>query len=288
MRLIKLFLFLLILGPSCWAQVNIQNYTPSILLDRGEFEIKSFQNLYTQTKSFGNSAFEKVKIPSGRQTYFTSINQVTFGLNDRINFGWDVWIKNVNYADPNLNPRTGISATGPRIKVNPFKNLGRFSIQSSFLLPIASDLEAPLVDQGGPFPFLEFDRNLWLTQLFYDLPLNDQFQLFFQQAFWYSLVKRSFRQNNFWQTQSSVFLSYFPSNRWTLYGMTEYFPTHYDDQEQKFKAFNKYFVQSGLGAKYQLILNTLELELLYTNFWAGSTAEGAGHTFNLGIRYIHQ
>ena len=52
------------------------------------------------------------------------------------------------------------------------------------------------------------------------------------------------------------------------------------------EAFFAYFVQSGLGGKYQLIPGLMELELLYTNFWAGSEGEGAGQTYNLGIRFI--
>jgi hypothetical protein len=70
--------------------------------------------------------------------------------------------------------------------------------------------------------------------------------------------------------------------------MVEYFPTHYNDQGQSFEAFNNYFVQSGLGAKYQLMPQFVELELLYTSFWAGSEGAGAGNTFNLGIRLIRQ
>ena len=49
---------------------------------------------------------------------------------------------------------------------------------------------------------------------------------------------------------------------------------------------NSYFIQSGLGGKYQLIPGRLELEALYTNFWIGSDQEGAGQTFNFGVRVI--
>ncbi len=273
---------------SAQAQENLQSYTPSILFDKGDWEFKSFQNLYTQTQSFGERALEKEDIPSGRQTYFTSINQFLIGLNSQLNVGLDVWIKHVNYEEMGLNNRTAISGFGPKIKIAPFKNLERLSIQSTLLFPLAKSLEAPLPNDGGPFPFLETDKTLWLTQFYYDQPINEQLQLFFQQAFWANFVRDSFRENNFLQTQSSVFLSYFPTSRWTVYGMTEYFPTHYNNQKQSFEAFNSYFVQSGVGAKFQLLPNLLELELLYTNFWAGSEEEGAGSTYNLGIRLIRQ
>ena len=109
-----------------------------------------------------------------------------------------------------------------------------------------------------------------------------------QQAFWYHLVRDSFRENNYFQTQTSLFVSFFPSSRWTLYGMSEYFPTHYNDGTQEREGFFSYFVQSGVGTKYQLIPNLIELEFLYTNFWAGSEDQGAGETVNLGIRVIRQ
>ena len=71
------------------------------------------------------------------------------------------------------------------------------------------------------------------------------------------------------KTQSSLFLSYFPNTRWTVYAMTEYFPTHYNATSQKGEAFYSYFIQSGLGLKYQLIPNFIELEGVCTNFWMG-------------------
>lgn len=265
---------------------NLQTYTPSILFGKGDWEFKSFQNIYTQTKSFTQSG-SKTDTGNGRQTWVTSINQFLYGLNSKINIGADVWLKNANYAQPGINSRTSVVGFGPKIKIAPFSKLKRLSIQSTFLFPLAEDLE------GRPSEnevFLHPDGSLWLTQVFYDLQLSDQFQLFFQQAFWYNVVDNSFRENNFLQTQTSVFASYFPNQRWTIYGMTEYFPTHYNStfDVQKGEAFYSYFVQSGIGAKYQLIPNLIELEFLYTNFWNGSVGEGAGETINLGIRVIRQ
>ena len=177
---------------------------------------------------------------------------------------------------------TGI---GPKVKVAPFKNIPRLSIQSTFLFNTADDSEGA----SGTRYFLEWDANLWLNQVFFDLPLSDKSQLFFQQAFWYRLVKDgSSVENNFLETQTSIFYSYFPTSRWTVYGMSEYFPRHYDLNGEAASAFFSYFIQSGIGLKYQLVPNLIELEGLYTNFWNGSEGEGAGETINLGIRLIHQ
>ena len=276
------------------AQNNLQNYTPSILFDKGDWEFKTFQNFYTQTKQFGqngskislNPIFEGAA-PVERETFFTSINQFLYGLNDQINVGFDVWIKasdRIGEGD-NFSRSSGVSGFGPKVKIAPIKALPRLSIQSTFLFNPLNDAEG---NEGTRY-FLEWDANLWLNQIFFDLPLSEKSQLFFQQAFWYRLTKdESFVENNFLDTQTSVFFSYFPNTRWTVYAMSEYFPRHYNFNEQSAEAFLSYFIQSGVGLKYQLIPNLIELEALYTNFWNGSESEGAGETVNLGIRVIRQ
>lgn len=269
---------------------NLQNYTPSILFGPGNWELKSFQNLYHQTKSFaGDGGLEK-QDAGDAQVFFTSINQFLYGLSSQVNVGLDVWVNHTSLPfNGGRESQTGISLIGPKIKIAPFKSLNRLSIQTSYLFAATDDMENRAPSSSRPFFFFANDRSLWLTQFFYDKQINSQFQLFFQQAFWYSNVRTSFRENNFWQTQTSVFASYFPNSKWTLYAMTEYFPTHYEAGDvQKGSAFFEYFVQSGLGAKYQLVPNLIELELLYTNFWLGSGGGGAGQTFNFGIRLINQ
>ena len=279
-----LLLILVIASQAALAQNNLQNYTPSILFDKGDWEFKTFQNLYTQSKAFDASGGKR---DLGRtETFFTSINQFLYGLNEQINVGFDVWYKASNNTVDNFGATGGISGFGPKIKIAPIKALPRLSIQSTFLF---NTLDDPEGSEGTRY-FLEFDANLWLNQIFFDLPLNEKSQLFFQQAFWFRTVRDSFVENNFLDTQTSVFYSYFPTSRWTLYAMSEFFPRHYNANEgaQEASAFYEYFIQSGLGLKYQLIPNLIEVEALYTNFWNGSEGQGAGETINLGIRVIRQ
>ena len=47
---------------------NIQNYTPSKLLENGKWNIKWFNNLYTQTKADVNGT--KIDVP--RSNFFTT------------------------------------------------------------------------------------------------------------------------------------------------------------------------------------------------------------------------
>jgi len=280
-----LFTILTIVTLVSFGQSNLQNYTPSILFDRGDWEFKTFQNLYLQSKSFDSGGG---KVDDGfNQYFFTSLNQFLYGVNDQINVGFDVWIKSSNsYATfDSFDSSTGVSGFGPKIKIAPFKDIPRLSIQSTYLF---NPLDDPEGAEGTRY-FLEWDANLWLNQIFFDLPLNEKSQLFFQQAFWYRFTKDgSSVENNFLETQTSIFYSYFPTTRWTVYAMSEYFPRHYDLGNEQAEAFFSYFVQSGLGVKYQLIPQLIELEALYTNFWNGSEGQGAGETINLGIRVIRQ
>ncbi|MBL4594197.1 MAG: hypothetical protein JKX68_10335 [Flavobacteriales bacterium] len=76
-----------------------------------------------------------------------------------------------------------------------------------------------------------------------------------------------------------LFLSYFPTKKITIYLQNQIWPTIGD------KGLSSYFVQEGLGLKYQLFKG-VELETSYTTFILGENA-GAGQTFNLGIRVLH-
>ncbi len=262
-------------------------------MKKGQWEFKSFNNLYTQNKRFSN--FNKVQTES-RQRFITSINQFLYGVNPHLNVGIDLWIKNASsfndiqgylpeiLVSKGSLPRTAVTGFGPKIKIAPFKNLNRFSIQSSVLFPLGRDLESRNSDRV----FLEIDKNfLWLTQLFYDKPLGNDFQIFVQVAPWVTIPRDSFRKNVFIETPTSVFFSWFTNDRITVYAQNELWPTHYNDQSQSFEIIYSWFLQSGIGVKYQLIPGLLEAEMLYTNFWLGSDGQGAGETLNFGIRIIN-
>jgi len=281
--LLTLILSLFATAVMAQSQPNLQNFTPSVLYKPGQWEFKNFNNLYTQQRHFSPEGGKEFT-GRGRETYFSSINQFLYGLNSYLNIGLDVWVKNVNLEQSTLNNWWAVSGIGPKIKIAPFKSIPRLSIQSTLLFPLANDLEGRAPDNMNAF--LEHDRTLWMNQVFYDQSLGSKFQIFLQQAFWYSMVRDSFRENNYLQTPTSAFLSYFPNQRVTLYAMSEFWPTHYDTNQQQTAAFHSYFLQSGGGVKYQLVPGLIEMELLYTNFWMGSDFEGAGETFNLGIRVI--
>jgi len=65
-------------------QSNIQQYTPSKLIGKGQVDIKWFNNLYTQTKSTFTEGDEP------RQSFFTSTFEFYTGVgkNKRVNLGF--------------------------------------------------------------------------------------------------------------------------------------------------------------------------------------------------------
>ena len=69
------------------AQSNIQKYTPSKLIDKGQWDVKFFNNLYTQTKQTGASENNEEDID--RQTFFTSTLEIFTGVsqNNRVSIG---------------------------------------------------------------------------------------------------------------------------------------------------------------------------------------------------------
>lgn len=261
-------------------QVGLQRYTPSVVLLNGQWEFKNFHNYYIQTKQFGPNG-GKILTGNGRESYYTMINQFLYGVSDHVNIGIDVWIKSVSLeinAGANWSAITGI---GPKIKL-PLSSLPGFSFQSTFLFPLAENLEG-----DAQRAFLENDRSVWINQLFFDRVIAPDFQVFLQFSFWYSIVRNSFRKHNFVQTPISGFLSYLPTDRWTVYFTTEFWPVHYSTIEQQARAFDSFFIQAGIGTKYQLIPGNLEIELLYTNFVYGSLSQGAGETVNVGLRWLN-
>ena len=64
---------------------NIRTYTPSKLLNKGQWDIKWFNNLYTETKS----TFNGVETDIPRNTFFTSTVDIFTGISqsNRLNVG---------------------------------------------------------------------------------------------------------------------------------------------------------------------------------------------------------
>ena len=265
---------------------NVKTYTPSALLKKGQIEVQLFNNLYTQT-AWRNQNGKRENLPE-RSTWNTMLYTFNYGISKsgRFNLGFDVNLRSTTNGpkesnsldifkfEQNNKSRTTISTVGPKIKWSPIKKFPKFSIQSSFQIPVSDSLE---IKKNRPW--LDHHKYTWWTQFFFDKPIGNKYQLFTELDFLFRTPTYSksydFTKSTL-STPISVFLSYFPSNKSTVYLQYQYAPT--------LTSFHDYYMQIGLGGKYQ-IFNKLQIELSCTNFFAGQN-NGAGSTYNLGLRYI--
>lgn len=260
---------------------NIQQYTPSKLIGKGQIDLKWFNNLYTETKS----TFVEGDIP--RQTFFTSTLEAYTGVgsNKRWNLGVILEFKSnvINGRDAldvfkfdgeDSSARSGLTSIAPSVKFVPFTSVSNFSIQSSFFIPLVDN-----ESENGVF--LDQKGYTWQNRFFYDYTFpGDKWQLFSElnSELHFGDKKESFANNSLGLTPG-VFLSYFPSSKFTVLGLAQH--------SQRIDLGNDFaqdYTAVGGGAKYQLT-KALNLELLYTNFIRGNNT-GLGETFNLGLRGI--
>lgn len=270
---------------------NILEYTPSKLLSKGQWDIKWFNNLYTQTKS----TFSNGKEP--RQTFFTSTVDVFTGVseNNRFNIGLLLEfrsnvINNRNALDvfsfdgESGTARSGFTSFAPAVKFNPFKKISNFTIISA--------LHIPLIDQETENGvFLDQKGFIWQNRYLYDYTFpGDKWQFFAELNTEYSFGKKAVQDNNFDTIEGSfannslnltpgVFLSYFPSQKFTVLVLAQH--------SQRIDLGNDFaqdFTAVGGGAKYQ-ISKVLNIETLYTSFMRGNNT-GLGQTFNIGLRAL--
>lgn len=309
MKLLKLVFLLLLLIGQLQAQENlpdkeqqkevsnVQTYTPSKLLQKGQVDIQLFNNLYTQT-AFRDENRTLVNL-NQRGTYFATFGQFLYGTSKsgRVNWGFDAIFKSVR-IDPNSKStslkvltfessnltRTALTAVGPKIKFSPLKKYPDFSIQSAVWIPVASDLEADVINK----PWLDWDRFTSWTQFFYSQQVGQKFQFFYEfdllariskPASWYA---NNVGKSSHLSTPTSFFVNYFTNSKSTVYAMIQYAPTFGFEEGISYDAD---YVQAGIGAKYQLTTR-FSLELLYSSFVTSRNA-GAGRTYNVGLRYIH-
>lgn len=269
----------------------IQEYTPSKLLNKGQWDIKWFNNLYTQTES----TFTSGKEP--RQTFFTSTVDIFTGIseNSSFNIGLLLEFRSNVIADRGVfdvfsfdgesgTARSGFTSFAPAVKFNPIKDVGNFTIQTAFHIPLVDNE----VENGV---FLDQKGFIFQNRFFYDYTFpSGNWQLFTELNAEYNFGKKLERDTNGVQTEGSfannslnltpgVFLSYFPSDKSTVLVLAQH-----SQRIDTGNNFDQDFTALGGGFKYQLT-KVLNLEALYTNFVRGNNT-GLGETFNIGLRAL--
>jgi hypothetical protein len=272
---------------------NIQEYTPSKLLKKGQWDIKFFNSIYTQTKRT-DAGSNSVSIP--RETFFTNTTEIYTGLseNSRVNIGFIFQIRSNTFNgtgaldvfkfQDNTNARSGFTTIAPSIRVQPFASVPYFSITTSVYLPVFKDKpNAPYLDKRSVF---------WETKFFYDKTFGeDKWQVFTEIDLGFNFGEKSSEAeansnlserfaNNSLFLPLSAFLSYFPSSKTTVFisGKQGFLIDLGNDFSQNSTAF-------GFGGKYQLT-EVLNIEASFDKFVRGHNFQGLGQTFSLGLRAL--
>lgn len=272
---------------------NIQTFTAGSLLGKNKWDFTLFNTLYTQTKS--NWTGQDLTGP--RETFVTHLFQFTYGItkSKRVNVGLDFNLRNsgrsmdlsakgigtaFQYANTDSS-RFGLTSIGARVKVQPFKKVGNFSIQSTVYIPTIPNPEGT-----SNLYWADWDRVIWWNQFFFDKTWN-KFQLFLEADLWFRFGWRQGQYSHV-DVPLNVFFSYFPTKKITIYVMSQHVPRFTYNIDQPVPdtdwVIPMNYTASGIGFKYNLVPG-LNLELLYTNFWRGKNS-GLGETYNLGIKYI--
>jgi hypothetical protein len=288
------FSFVLICNLQLFAQEqdtksNIQTYTPSKLLNKSQWDIKFFNNLYTETEA----TFNGIKAAKNRENYLTSSIEIFTGVskNNRINVGLIIETRSNTTGGRNafsvfsFDERAGVTSIAPSIKWQPLKNIGNFSVQTAIHIPLVSQETI-----NGVF----LDEAAWNFQnrLFYDYTFSSgKWQLFTELNTQYffgkdensvfdnqgkkTTLEGSFATNTF-IVNPGIFMSFFPSDKSTLLGFVQH--------TNRFGNFTQDFTSLGFGGKYQLT-QVLNLEILYSKFVRGNNT-GLGQSFNIGLRAL--
>ena len=127
------------------------------------------------------------------------------------------------------------------------------------------------------------DQNgfIFHNRFFYDYSFADgKWQLFSELNTEYNLPKNGSFADNSLRLLPGVFLSYFPSSKFTVLGFVQ----HLQLISFETDGFEQDATILGGGAKYQLT-DELNIEFLYSNFVRGNDT-GLGQTFNIGLRAL--
>ena len=119
---------------------NIQEYTPSKLLKKGQWDIKLFNSLYTETEATVGGGSKSVKVD--RRTFFTSKLELFTGVTESSRFNVGVIIQSksntyggagaldvFNFKDDRKTSRNGISSIAPSVKIQPLKSISNFYME---------------------------------------------------------------------------------------------------------------------------------------------------------------
>ena len=254
-----------------------------------------FNSIYTQTEQTNERSKSQT---IDRQTFFTSSLEMFTGItrSKRLNVGLLMQIKANTYGgagalealsfkNNTTDARSGVTTIAPAIKFQPIQSISNFSVQTAFYIPVFKDTPNA--------PYLDMRSYILETKMFYDKTFSsNKWQFFGEADVAYNFGEKSddanplteniserFANNSF-RVPLSAFLSYFPSQKSTVF---------VNAQQSFLIASGNNFAQNytllGLGGKYQLT-DVLNLETSFGKIVRGNNYQGLGQTFSLGIRAL--
>ena len=195
-----------------------------------------------------------------------------------------------SFEDNSNDRRSGLTTIAPSIRVQPFRSIANFSFTSSFYIPLFKD-KADTV-QDTIFSYLDQRSYAWETKFFYDKTFGgDKWQLFTELDFRFNFGEKPedasqdensserFANNSLF-LPASVFLSYFPSSKSTIFvnAQQAFLVDLGNDFAQNSTTF-------GFGTKYQLT-DILNIEAYFGKIVRGNNFQGLGNTFSIGLRAL--
>lgn len=134
--------------------------------------------------------------------------------------------------------------------------------------------------------FLDQDGFIFQNRFFYDYSFaSGDWQLFSELNTEYNFGEQASFAYNSLRLTPGVFLSYFPSSKFTVLGLVQHIQLiSFSGNDKGENNFSQNASIIGGGAKYQLT-KALNVEFLYSNFFRGNNT-GLGQTFNIGLRAL--
>lgn len=279
--------------------INLQNFTPSILLTKGLWEYRGSISLYTSTKEF---YYLWTQVTS-RASNFVFNHEVNYGLTHKLNIGLVFSTKNVLDGGPKTQNPINVLYTpnsqyframpqyiGSTIKWRPINRLKKVSLESMFLAPIAKDFEG-LDSNSNKFGlFVDWDSYIWRNDILNDFRLSSTLSLFTKYSFIAYLPRNSERYNSFLVTPISANLAWFTSSKFAIIGLSEFWFSHTKKNEVggiNFNSFSPFYeakIILGLSANWQVTPSKTELALSYLNDVSGTNHLRSGSTFKVALK----
>jgi len=284
---------LLALQSKIFSQSNINTYTPSKLMTKGQWDIKWTQNLYTQTRREDHGQI----LSEPRANFFGSFLNIFMGtstsrrwnagilLDYRSNtFGGQPILSVFKFVNVPMKNRHGPGSIAASIKFIPLARWPKFTWQTSFFFPLLRYE----IKEGA---YLDQNSYTWQNHFFYDhIFPNQKWQIYAELSSEYNVGQKKKTIDNYYTVSGGyannsmslapgVYISYFPLERFTLLVYSQHF--------QLFDLGNDFaqnYTAIGAGTKLQ-ISQKVNIEMLYGNFVRG-TGSGLGQSFTLGMRSV--